>query len=47
MRGKTPPAEAIELAMRAGIPLLRTSYSTYVVSGILFATGMMGCDGST
>jgi hypothetical protein len=46
IRGKMPPPETIRLAEEAGIPLLRARFSSYVVSGMLFSTGLLGCDGS-
>ena len=46
VRGKEPPKETIRMAESAGIILIRVRFSTYVTCGMLFSTGMLGCDGS-
>lgn len=42
VRGKTPPAEVIELADEAGIVLLRTEERMYVACGRLYENGLRG-----
>ena len=42
VRGKTPPAEVIELANEAGIVLLRTEERMYVACGRLYENGLRG-----
>ena len=46
VRGKEPPEETIHMAESAGVVLIRVRFSTYVTCGMLFATGLLGCDGS-
>jgi hypothetical protein len=42
--GKDPLPETVELAIQSGIPLLRTRFSIFLASGVLFAAGLTGCD---
>jgi len=43
VRGKTVPDEIIELAKKAGVTLLRTTKTLYVSCGILYNSGLPGC----
>jgi len=47
VRGKQPPESSIELARESNIPLMATRFSTYTCCGILYAAGLVGCDGCT
>ncbi len=42
VRGKTPPAEVVELADEAGIVLLRTEERMYIACGRLYENGLRG-----
>jgi hypothetical protein len=44
VRGKTPPAETVDLARKNRIPLLLSSFSMYLACGKLFTAGLLGCD---
>lgn len=46
VRGKKPVAEAMNLAQKYRIPLLRTSFSLFVACGRLYMIGLRGLDGS-
>jgi predicted transcriptional regulator len=46
VRGKEPPEETIALANESAIPLVSTRYSTYLCCGVLYAAGLVACDGS-
>lgn len=41
--GKEPSHETVELAVESGIPLLKSPYSLYTASGILYGMGIPGC----
>ncbi len=45
VRGKQPPEETLSLARESGIPLVSTEYSTYKCCGLLYAAGLVNCDG--
>lgn len=42
VRGKTPPADVIELAKEKDITILSTSYPLYVACGKLYSQGLRG-----
>ncbi len=46
VRGKEPPADTVALARESGVPLLSTRYSTYRCCGLLYAAGLVACDGN-
>lgn len=46
VRSKRPPEETIRMARSAGVALIQVRFSTYVTCGMLFAAGLLGCDGS-
>jgi len=46
VRGKTPPAEFVEMAKSFDIPLMVTDYSLFVACGRLYMNGIRGLDGS-
>jgi predicted transcriptional regulator len=43
VRGKTPQAEAVELANEKAIPLLSTEYPMFESCGRLYEEGLRGC----
>lgn len=45
VRGKTPPADVIDMAREEDIPLMSTPYSMFVSCGRLHANGMTGLSG--
>ena len=45
VRGKTPPAEVVELAEENQLPLIASPYSMFVSSGRLHACELTGLDG--
>lgn len=42
VRGKLPTREAVELALRKGLPLLSTESLMYEAAGMLYAKNLMG-----
>jgi predicted transcriptional regulator len=44
VRGKQPPKETVELAVKCQIPLISTGDSMYTACGKLFAAGLRGCE---
>lgn len=44
VRGKRPPVEVIDFAMKKGIPLLATCRMLYDCCGILYQNGLKGCE---
>lgn len=44
VRGKTPPPETVRSAEERGIPLLSTRYTMFEGCGLLFSSGLEGCD---
>jgi predicted transcriptional regulator len=44
VRGKQPPKETVELAIKCQIPLLSTGESMYTACGRLFAAGLRGSE---
>lgn len=47
VRGKTPPADVIELAKEKGIVLLATEYPLYAACGMLYEKGLGGSSGGS
>jgi len=45
VRGKTPPAEVVELAEENQLPLISSPYSMFVSCGRLHASELTGLDG--
>jgi len=43
VRGKRPPHETVELALKIGIPLLVTQDLLYAACGKLYSRGVPGC----
>jgi predicted transcriptional regulator len=46
VRGKTPPAEVIDLAEQNDLPLITSPYSMFVSCGRLHACNLTGLDGN-
>ena len=46
VRGKKLPDELLACADRAGVAVLRTRYSMFVASGMLYINGLKGLDGT-
>ena len=46
VRGKTPPAQFVDMAASFEIPLMVTNYSLFVACGRLYMNGIRGLDGS-
>jgi hypothetical protein len=44
VRGKQPPKETVELALKCHIPLILTGNSMYAACGKLYAAGLRGCE---
>ena len=42
VRGKTPPADVIELAKEKDITVLKTSHPLYIACGMLYQNGLRG-----
>jgi hypothetical protein len=40
VRGKQPPTETVELAMREGVPLISTPYGMFELCGRLYQAGL-------
>jgi predicted transcriptional regulator len=44
VRGKQPPSETVELALKSEIPLISTGDSMFTACGKLFAAGLRGSE---